>query len=93
MVASQPKSPLWLKNNYEIPCLDTTNQCVEQLTQAAVSLRECCRTANSLTIHTLNERITLIDERLDLMGDRKDYAESKLLLLKKHRKQYIGLKF
>ena len=71
--------------NSELPCLDTTNPCVEQLTQAAI--------ASSLTLQTLNERITLIDERLDLMGDRKDYAESKLLLLKKHRKQYNGLKF
>ncbi len=61
-----------------LPCLDTTNQCVEQLTQQAVSLRECCRTATSLTLKTLNERITLIDERLALMGDRKEYAESKL---------------
>ncbi|MGB5769430.1 MAG: TolC family protein [Crocosphaera sp.] len=34
--------------------------------------------ASSLTLKTLNERITLIDDRLALMGDRKDYAESKL---------------
>ncbi len=57
-------------NNAELPCLDTTNPCVEQLTQQAI--------ANSLTLQTLNERITLIDDRLALMGDRKDYAESKL---------------
>ena len=56
--------------NSELPWLDTTNPCVEQLTQAAI--------ASSLTLQTLNERITLIDERLALMGDRKDYAESKL---------------
>ncbi len=56
--------------NSELPCLDTTNPCVEQLTQAAI--------AHSLTLKTLNERITLIDERLALMGDRKEYAESKL---------------
>ncbi len=56
--------------NSELPCLDTSNLCVEQLTQQAI--------ANSLTLQTLNERITLIDERLALMGDRKDYAESKL---------------
>ncbi len=53
-----------------LPCLDTTNLCVEQLTQEAI--------ASSLTLQTLNERITLIDDRLALMGDRKDYAESKL---------------
>ncbi len=56
--------------NSELPCLDTTNPCVEQLTEKAI--------ANSLTLQTLNERITLIDDRLALMGDRKDYAESKL---------------
>ncbi|MGB5772086.1 MAG: TolC family protein, partial [Crocosphaera sp.] len=56
--------------NSELPCLDTTNPCVEQLTQQAI--------ATSLTLQTLNERITLIDDRLALMGDRKDYAESKL---------------
>ncbi len=61
-----------------LPCLDTTNPCVEQLTQQAVSLRECGCNATSLTLQTLNERITLIDDRLALMGDRKDYAESKL---------------
>ncbi len=56
--------------NSELPCLNTSNPCVEQLTEKAI--------ANSLTLQTLNERITLIDERLALMGDRKDYAESKL---------------
>ncbi len=56
--------------NSELPCLDTTNTCVKQLTEIAI--------ANSDTLQTLNERITLIDERLALMGDRKDYAESKL---------------
>jgi hypothetical protein len=56
--------------NSKLPCLDTTNPCVEQLTQAAI--------ATSLTLKTLNERITLIDDRLALIGDRKDYAESKL---------------
>ena len=54
----------------ELTCLDTTNPCVEQLTQQAI--------ANSLILQTLNERITLIDDRLALMSDRKDYAESKL---------------
>ncbi len=56
--------------NSELPCLDTTNPCVNQLTQEAI--------ANSLTLQTLTERITLIDDRLALMGDRKDYAQSKL---------------
>ncbi len=64
-----------VNNNYHhyqnpLPCLDITNLCVEQLTEIAI--------ASSVTLQTLNERITLIDERLALMGDRKDYAESKL---------------
>ncbi len=57
-------------NSHELPCLDSSNQCVEQLTEKAI--------ATSLTLKTLDERITLIDERLALMGDRKEYAESKL---------------
>jgi hypothetical protein len=54
----------------ELPCLDSSNKCVEQLTERAI--------ASSAKLKTLNSRIALIDERLELMGDRKDYAESKL---------------
>ena len=56
--------------NSELPCLDSSNKCVEQLTERAI--------ASSVKLKTLNSRIALIDERLELMGDRKDYAESKL---------------
>ena len=53
-----------------LPCLDSSKECVEQLTQSAI--------ANSPKLKKLEERIALIDERLELMGDRKDYAESRL---------------
>ncbi len=43
---------------------------MEQLTERAI--------ANSPKLKTLDNRIALIDERLDLMGGRKDYAESRL---------------
>ena len=56
--------------NSELPCLDSGNQCIEELTNKAI--------ASSQKLKTLNSRIALIDERLELMGDRKDYAESKL---------------
>ncbi len=53
-----------------LPCLDSSPECVEQLTQEAI--------ANSPKLKTLDNRIALIDERLDFMGGRKDYAESRL---------------
>jgi hypothetical protein len=41
-----------VSTNYELPCLDSSNECVKELTKKAVSLvfdalrvRECCRTA------------------------------------------------
>ncbi len=54
----------------ELPCLDSSSECVEKLTQKAI--------ANSPKLKTLDNRIALIDERLDLMSGRKDYAESRL---------------
>ena len=56
--------------NSELPCIDSSNECVEELTKRAIAF--------SPKLKTLNSRIALIDERLELMGDRKDYAESKL---------------
>jgi hypothetical protein len=64
--------------NSELPCLDSGNQCIEELTELAISKRSAPRCANSPKLKTLDSRIALIDERLELMGDRKDYAESKL---------------
>jgi hypothetical protein len=51
---------------------------VEELTKSAISKRSASRCANSPKLKKLEERIALIDERLVLMGDRKDYAESRL---------------
>jgi hypothetical protein len=56
--------------NSELPCLDSSKECVELLTERAI--------AHSPKLKTLDERIALIDKRLELMGDRKDYAESRL---------------
>jgi hypothetical protein len=53
-----------------LPCLDSSSECVEQLIEKAIAF--------SPKLKTLDSRIALIDERLELMGDRKDYAESKL---------------
>ena len=54
----------------ELPCFDSSNECIDELTKQAI--------ANSPKLKTLDSRIALIDERLELMGGRKDYAESRL---------------
>ena len=64
--------------NSELPCLDSSKECVDKLTEVAGAKRCCKQFANSPKLKTLDSRIALIDERLDLMGGRKDYAESKL---------------
>jgi len=56
--------------NSELPCLDSSNECISKLTQKAI--------ASSPKLKTLDNRIALIDERLELMSGRKDYAESRL---------------
>ncbi len=48
-----------------LPCLDSSRECIEQLTQAAI--------ANSPELVTLDEQIALVNERVELMGDRIDY--------------------
>ncbi len=55
--------------NSELPCLDSSGECIEQLTQAAI--------ANSPELVTLDEQIALVNERVVLMGDRIDYTSSK----------------
>ncbi len=72
---SQPKSPSWsetatrdLNNselrtpNSELPCLDSSPDCISQLTEAAI--------ANSPELVTLDEQIALVNERVGLMGAR-----------------------
>jgi hypothetical protein len=53
-----------------IPCLDSSQQCIAQLTIAAL--------AHSDELKTLSERIALLDRRLGLAGEGIDYAHSKL---------------
>jgi hypothetical protein len=53
-----------------LPCLDSSKECVEQLTERAI--------AHSSKLKTLDDRIALIDKRLGVSRDSIDYAESKL---------------
>ncbi len=53
----------------ELPCLDSSHECIEQLTIAAI--------ANSPELVTLDEQIALVNERVELMGARIDYTSSK----------------
>ena len=77
MAHSQPKSPSWLgereatgNSESPLPCLDSSKECVEQLTERAI--------AHSSKLKTLDDRIALIDRRLGLSANSIDYAESKL---------------
>ncbi len=85
MAASQQKLPLWQEvgnreqgiGNREqttaiapkFPCLDSSNECVEKLTQSAI--------ANSSKLKHLDEKIALIDDRLKVMADLIDYSQKK----------------
>ncbi len=60
-----PKS----KIQNSLPCLDSSGEWIEQLTQAAI--------ANSPELVTLDEQIALVNERVGLMGDRIDYTSNK----------------
>ena len=50
-------------------CLNSSDECVQELTERAI--------ASSFKLETLAERITLIDERLELAEDRIDYVSKK----------------
>lgn len=54
----------------DLPCLDSTNECIQLLTEKAI--------AHSAELKTLSERIGLLDKRLGLADNSIDYAESKL---------------
>jgi outer membrane protein TolC len=71
MAASQPKLPLWstAENTQQLPCLNSSNECVDQLTNRAI--------ARSIKFKKLSERITTIDQRLEATGERIDYAKKK----------------
>jgi|GEM_PF-4358823 len=55
-----------------LPCLDSGNECVEELSKSAI--------ANSFKLETLRSRINLIDERLALAEDRIELAKDKKFL-------------
>ena len=79
MVHSQPKSLSWSSpietqneenaENKEIPCLNSSKLCVEQLTVMAI--------ANSFKLQQSESRIALIEQRLAVTEDRIDYTSKK----------------
>jgi hypothetical protein len=52
-----------------LPCLDSGNECIQTLTEAAIE--------QSPEVKTLDERIALIDRRLELTGQRIDHANAR----------------
>ena len=79
MVLLQPKLPLWSNQietqkeenaeNREIPCLNSSERCVEQITLLAI--------ANSFKLQQAADRIALIEQRLAVTEDRIDYTSKK----------------
>jgi flagellar capping protein FliD len=63
--SSAPPAPPALS----LPCLDSSNECVNQLTEKAI--------ASSNKLKKLDEKIALIDQRLELMEDRIAYSQKK----------------
>jgi predicted ATPase len=62
--------PLKPNPNYpELPCLSSSNECIELLTEKAI--------ANSPELVTLDEQIALIDKRLVLAGERIEHTSKK----------------
>jgi predicted ATPase len=53
----------------ELPCLDSSSKCIEQLTEKAI--------ANSSELVTLDEQIALIDKRLEVAGERIEHTSKK----------------
>ena len=58
-------------------CLNSSDKCVQELTERAISKRSAKLAANSAKLETLAERITLIDQRLELAEDRIEYTRKK----------------
>jgi len=52
-----------------IPCIDSSSECIEQLTEKAI--------ANSSELVTLDEQIALIDKRLVVAGERIEHTSKK----------------
>ncbi len=66
-ITESPRLPV--SESPRLPCLDSSPDCISQLTEAAI--------ANSPELVTLDEQIALVNERVELMGDRIDYTSSK----------------
>ena len=70
MAQSQSQSPSWsITINKQVPCLNSDDECVEELTEKAI--------ANSFKLETLEQRITLIEQRLAVAEDRIEYTRKK----------------
>ena len=72
--ASESKSRSWsetvnLSVSKQLPCLNSGDECVQKLSEKAI--------ANSFKLKTLAERITLIEQRLELAEDRIEYTRKK----------------
>lgn len=52
-----------------LPCLNSSPECISQLTEAAIT--------NSSKLKNLDDRIALINQRLELMAQRIDHAKDK----------------
>jgi hypothetical protein len=52
-----------------LPCTDSSPECVQQLTEAAVS--------NSPQLKLLGEKITIIEQQLELLGKRIEYSRKR----------------
>lgn len=68
-VLSQATITQTSQENTTIPCLNSTPDCLHQLTQNAIA------TSSELT--HLDAKINLINQRLDLMAQKVDYANSR----------------
>lgn len=58
-----------IKNNYQLPCLNSSSKCVRQLTDKA--------SANSSKLKQSKSRIALIEQRLAVTEERIDYTSKK----------------
>ncbi|WP_233220162.1 hypothetical protein [Pleurocapsa sp. CCALA 161] len=63
------KPPKQNSNYPELPCLDSSRECIKQLTEKAI--------ANSPELVTLDEQIALIDKRLVVAGERIEHTSKK----------------
>jgi hypothetical protein len=52
-----------------LPCTDSSPECVQQLTEVAVS--------NSPQLKLLGEKITIVEQQLELLGKRIEYSRKR----------------